>query len=278
MSVKQAVIADAGVSSRFLPIVKTIPKSFMPIGSKPVIQILVEECFEAGIENIIIVCRKETKNIFKDYFTNIREDLESFLDNMNKSDRFDSVKELENLPHIEYIIQDPKLPYGTAAPIISAKSYLKETEPFLVLQGDDLVIAQKRDCKILVDYFNKHPEYSALMMAEEITPNRIHKYGSIKLKDNEELDYIVEKPTKEEAPSFLATYGRFLFKYDYFSYLDPKRIGKDKELWNVDALTEMAKTQKVKVIKNEGEWVTTGDPDSYLDALIKFKEFNKKNN
>ena len=65
MSVKQAVISDAGVSSRFLPIVKTIPKSFIPVGNKPIIQIIVEECLEAGLDDIIIVCRDETLEIFK---------------------------------------------------------------------------------------------------------------------------------------------------------------------------------------------------------------------
>ena len=53
--VKKAIITDAGFASRYLPITKTTPKAMLPLGNRPVMQLMVEECAEAGIEEIIIV-------------------------------------------------------------------------------------------------------------------------------------------------------------------------------------------------------------------------------
>lgn len=270
--VTQAVIVDAGVSSRFLPVVKTIPKSFIPLGSKPTFQYLIEEALEAGLEDIIIVCRSETMPYFEDYLNNKREDLEKFLQDMGKDSRFDPVRKVLNFPTIRLTVQDPSLPYGTAAPIISAKELLKPGEPFVMIAGDDVVIGEKRDCSILVEEFEKDSSYSGYMTTEEITIDRVHLYGMVKTKgDNgDELDHIVEKPDPRNTPSLLASYGRFLYEYEIFDYMNPRRIGKDEELWNVDALTAMAHEKKVKVIKNQGKWMTTGDPFNYLKALIAY--------
>ena len=70
MSVKKAIITDAGFASRYLPITKTIPKAMIPIGAKPVMQLCVEECADAGIEEIIIVATPNTmgRQIYDDYF------------------------------------------------------------------------------------------------------------------------------------------------------------------------------------------------------------------
>ena len=70
MSVKKAIITDAGFASRYLPITKTIPKAMIPMGAKPVMQLCVEECAEAGIEEIVIVATPNTmgRQIYDDYF------------------------------------------------------------------------------------------------------------------------------------------------------------------------------------------------------------------
>lgn len=270
MKVKQAIISDAGVSSRFLPLVKTVPKSFVPIGGKPNIQLLVEELIEAGIEKIILVTRPDTKSYFEDYFKNKREDLKEFLSKMNKPERYDSINEILQYPEIQIVTQSPDLPYGTATPIIIAKDYLNQGEPFIVMQGDDIVFAPKKDAQLLIEEFEKDCKYAAYMTAEEVTKDRIHLYGSIKFKEgtNDELDYIVEKANPDEAPSLLASYGRFLYTWKIFDYMHLERFGKDNEVWNVDALTAMAKEFPVKVIPNNGRWFTTGDPKNYLKTLI----------
>ena len=61
----KAIITDAGFASRFLPITKTIPKAMLPLGNRPIMQLVVEECIAAGITEIIIVATPEGKPIYK---------------------------------------------------------------------------------------------------------------------------------------------------------------------------------------------------------------------
>ena len=118
---KKAVITDAGFASRFLPITKTIPKGMLPIGNRPVIQLVIEECLSAGIEEIILVVTPEGKNIYEDYFNNPAEKAKAQLYSQGKQDRFASVEKVLNFPKITIITQDPSLPYGNGSPIASAK-------------------------------------------------------------------------------------------------------------------------------------------------------------
>lgn len=270
--VRQAIISDAGVSSRFLPIVKTIPKGMIPIGNKPAMQLQVEECMEAGVEKIIIVCRRDTIDIYNDYFFNHREDLEEFLTGMGKADRFRPVSKLFELPHIEFVLQTENLPYGTAAPLISSKDSLIQGEPFFFLQGDDLVLADKKDCEILNEEYEKDAHYAAYMMVQDVDMDKATPGGMVKFKDGtkDELDFIVEKPKKEDAPSNYLSYGRFLYTWNIWDYMDPKNTGLDGEFWNVDALTALAKDRPVKVVVNQGNWVTNGDPKQWLKAQLLF--------
>ena len=144
MPVKKAIITDAGFASRFLPITKTIPKAMIPIGAKPVMQLCVEECAAAGIEEIIIVVAPNTKSkeIYEDYFHGQSENVKALLDKQGKSDRFEPVKEILNFPKITIIEQDSSLPYGNGSPIVSAKEYVKDEEAFVVLYSDDLILGE----------------------------------------------------------------------------------------------------------------------------------------
>ena len=113
----KAVITDAGFASRFLPITKTIPKAMLPLGPKPIMQYVVEECVAGGIKEIIIVATHEGKPIYEDYFNNPCEKIYKQLASQNKLDRFESVREVLDLADITVIEQDPELPYGNGSPI-----------------------------------------------------------------------------------------------------------------------------------------------------------------
>ena len=100
MAIKKAIITDAGFASRYLPITKTIPKAMIPIGAKPVMQLCVEECVDAGIEEIIIVATPGTKSreIYEDYFHNKADNVKKLLDKQGKSSRFEPVQEILDFP------------------------------------------------------------------------------------------------------------------------------------------------------------------------------------
>ena len=121
----KAIITDAGFASRYLPITKTIPKAMIPIGAKPVMQLCVEECVEAGIDEIIIVATPNTKakEIYDDYFHGESDNVKALLEKQGKIERFAPVEELLKFPKITVIEQDSSLPYGNGSPIVSAKDY-----------------------------------------------------------------------------------------------------------------------------------------------------------
>ncbi|MBQ1372912.1 NTP transferase domain-containing protein [Candidatus Saccharibacteria bacterium] len=268
----KAVITDAGFASRFLPITKTIPKAMLPLGPKPIMQYVVEECVAGGINDIIIVATPEGKPIYEDYFTNPCEKIYKQLESQGKLDRFESVRNVLSIANVTIIEQDPSLPYGNGSPIASAKPYLNDDEAFLALYSDDMIFG-KGDVATLMEAFEKNPDAKAIIAAQEMPQEVWNKYGMIALKDESKmtLSHIVEKPARpEDSPSNLTSYGRYLLTPEVFAHLVPGNTGLDDELWTVDAITKLAKSGDVIVAKSDGRWLTTGDPKNYYEAYQEF--------
>ena len=268
----KAIITDAGFASRYLPITKTIPKAMIPIGAKPVMQLCVEECAEAGIDEIIIVATPNTKSkeIYDDYFHNPSENVKALLDKQGKSERFESVEKVLNFPKITVIEQDPNLPYGNGSPIVSAKEFVENDEAFVVLYSDDLILGEG-DVKTLIEKYKEHPEAKAVIATQEMPEETWSKFGMVALKDNGTLSHIVEKPkTPDLSPSNLTSYGRYLLTPEVFEYLVPENTGLDDELWTVDAITKLAEHGDVVVAHSKGKWITTGDPKNYFMAHLEY--------
>lgn len=271
-TVKKAIITDAGFASRYLPITKTIPKAMVPIGAKPAMQLCVEECVAAGIEEIIIVATPDTmaKDIYDNYFHDKAENVEKLLTKQGKSERFEPVKEVLGFPKITVIEQDRELPYGNGSPIVSAKDFVKDEDAFVVLYSDDLIFGNS-DVKTLIDAYAENEEAKAVIAAQEMPEEVWKKYGMIALKDNGTLSHIVEKPkTPDLSPSNLTSYGRYLLTPEVFDYLVPTNTGLDGELWTVDAITKLAENGDVIVAKSNGKWMTTGDPKNYFMTLLEY--------
>jgi len=271
-TVKKAIITDAGFASRYLPITKTIPKAMVPIGAKPAMQLCVEECVEAGIEEIIIVATPDTmaKDIYDNYFHDEAKNVEALLEKQGKMDRFEPVKAVLNFPKITVIEQDKSLPYGNGSPIVSAREFVQDEDAFVVLYSDDLIFGNS-DVKTLIETYAENDEAKAVIAAQEMPEEVWEKYGMVALKENGTLSHIVEKPkSKELSPSNLASYGRYLLTPEVFDYLVPSNTGLDGELWTVDAITKLAEHGDVLVAKSNGKWMTTGDPKNYFLTLLEY--------
>ncbi|MBR3324184.1 NTP transferase domain-containing protein [Candidatus Saccharibacteria bacterium] len=271
-TVKKAIITDAGFASRYLPITKTIPKAMVPIGAKPAMQLCVEECVAAGIEEIIIVATPNTmaKEIYDNYFHDPATNVQNLLEKQGKSERFEPVKEVLNFPKITVIEQDANLPYGNGSPIVSAKEYVKDEEAFVVLYSDDLIFGNS-DVKTLIETYQKNEDAKAVIAVTEMPESVWNKYGMVALKENGTLSHIVEKPkTPDLSPSNLTSYGRYLLTPEVFEYLVPSNTGLDGELWTVDAITRLTEIGDVLVARSNGTWMTTGDPKNYFMTLLKY--------
>ena len=221
----KAIITDAGFASRYLPITKTIPKAMLPLGNRPIMQLVVEECVDAGITEIIIVATPDGKHIYEDYFHNNVPKIEAQLHAQGKDDRFEPVKKVLNFPKITIIEQDQSLPYGNGSPVASAKEFINDDEAFIVAYSDDVVFGQGA-VKDLIEAHNIHPDAAAIIAGQPVAHEEIKKYASISM-DGEKLVGLVEKPNPEDAPSDLASYGRYLLTPEIFEHLDPKNTGLD---------------------------------------------------
>jgi UTP--glucose-1-phosphate uridylyltransferase len=274
--VRKAVLTDAGYATRFLPITKTIPKSMLPILDKPIIHYIVEECMQAGITEVIVVATEEGKSMINDYFNNTVEHIYKQLIKQNKESRLKKISDVFTLPNVVVITQDRHLPYGNGTPMLSAKTYIGD-EPFIYIYTDDLILGES-GVKDLVEAFEENNgEHSVIGVADRPEMD-LSLYGIAKLKRKTSfLDYIVEKPKKGKAPSSLISMGRYLFTPHIFKHIKPteENLGKDNELWTADAVDRLNKEKPVVVKVLSGEWVTTGDPDSYLETCNKVASMQK---
>lgn len=269
--ITKAIITAAGFGSRFLPITKTFPKEMLPIIDKPIIQYLVEECAEAGIEEVIIVASPAEVTKFEDYFYGSATNIRTLMIRQGKLDRWEKVEQVFKLPKITIMPQDERLPYGNGRPVLSAKDLVEHDEAFVVLWGDDMVLSEVSAVKQIVDFYNENP-CDGVLAVQEVPDSEIDRYGMVKLKEGttDEVESVIEKPEKDKAPSNLASYGRYVLTPKIFEYLSAGTTGLDDELWLQDANHQVAKHGTVRVKVVDGEWMTTGDPLRYMKAHIQF--------
>jgi UTP--glucose-1-phosphate uridylyltransferase len=205
-TVRKAVIAAAGFGTRFLPQTKAMPKEMLPIVDKPIIQYIVENLVEAGIEDIIIVSGYSKRPI-EDHFDSPNKDLISNL-------------EAGGASKAHYIRQ--KGPYGTATPIMCAAPMIGD-EPFIFTYADDLIVSKPNAFKQMIDLYNELD--GGILPCLKITDDEdFERYGIVggkELRDGViKAEQILEKPGKKDAPSDLASVGGFLLTPDVFEYLD----------------------------------------------------------
>lgn len=266
MRIKKAIVAVAGSGTRLLPATKSMPKEMLPIVDKPIIQLVVEELIEAGIEDIIFVTRWDKKPL-EDHFDHSQA-LEDDLRKNGKVELADKIENIAEMANFVYVRQ--KGPYGNGTPVLSAAS-LVDNEPFVFVWGDDLVKSKVSFTKQMVDDYEKNG--NLMIGVQEMPKEVLNRYGIVKLKEGTmEIEDIIEKPSIEEAPSCMADFGRMILNQDFINILKDTALGKGNELWVVDAIKKYVKNGGKFMAKKieDGEWLTTGDPLNYLKATLAY--------
>jgi len=266
MKIRKGVIAVAGFGTRFLPATKAMPKEMLPIIDKPIVQYIVEEMVEAGIEQIIFVTSWD-KRALEDHF-DFRSDLEIDLKSQEKYDRLKKIEGIPTMANFVYIRQ--KGPKGNGTPCMNVKDLIGD-EPFIYAFGDDLVLSEKSFTKQLIDRYEQG-DVSCVLGAQEVPDSEVHKYGIFDVDEKNAVSRIIEKPAKEDAPSNMAGFGRYLLDPAIFEVLESLETGKDNELWLMDAVQQLIEQGKHVVAQpvDGGRWLTTGDPLNYLKATVEF--------
>lgn len=274
MKIRKAVIGVAGYGTRFLPATKVVPKELLPIVDKPVVQYLVEEVVRSGIEDIILVVRSGSQAI-ADHFDSSRA-LEVHLEEQRKQTYLRIIQEIPRMANFAVVRQTGALPYGNGSPILAAKNYLNEGEPFVYLFGDDLVLSQVPCVKQLLQVYSEH-EPDAVIAFQEVPGEEIRRYAAAKLKhqgEPKEIESLVEKPKPEQAASNLAQLGRFILPWRVIEILEELRVGLDpsqgQELYLTFANDRLCREGRVLAHVIEGDWLTTGDPLRFLKANVEY--------
>lgn len=269
MKIRKAIIPVAGKGTRFLPATKEIPKEIIPIINVPMIHYVVQEAVESGIEQIIFVT-SSGKYAVEDYFDRNQE-LEAFLERNNKLKELELIKKIGSMVSVTSVRQKEQLGLGHA--VLMAKDLVGD-EPFAILLGDDIVINDSNPAtKQLMDVSSKN-DNAPVIGVMEVPKNETHKYGIVKgdMIDEKTLRMtsMVEKPKPEDAPSNLATPGRYILTPEIFSILETIPRGAGNEYQLTDAINILCQRKKVFAHKFVGERFDTGSINGYLDATIDF--------
>ena len=220
--VKKAVIAAAGYGTRFLPQTKAMPKEMLPIIDKPVIQHIVEELIDAGIEDIVIVTG-DHKRAVEDHFDAPSEALAQLLKEDGKLELLDEVERIANLANFAYVRQ--KGPSGNATPLLNAARLLGD-DPFIYTFGDDFIKATPGRFRQMVEVSERAGlgVLSCIRATHDDDYDRYGFVGGIELEDGLiKIDSIVEKPGKAAAPSDLASVSSYVFTTAMLDELEAQR-------------------------------------------------------
>ncbi|GAA3018301.1 UTP--glucose-1-phosphate uridylyltransferase GalU [Microbacterium dextranolyticum] len=262
----KAVIPAAGLGTRFLPATKAMPKEMLPVVDKPAIQYVVEEAVSAGIDDVLIILGRNKNNI-SNHFDSVPE-LESNLTTKGDLDKLRRVQASTEMADIHFVRQGE--PKGLGHAVLRARHHVGD-HTFAVLLGDDLI--DERD--VLLEKMIAENERTGLSVVAlmEVDPEHIHLYGVAAVESTDDPDVVritglVEKPTKEDAPSNYAVIGRYLLTPGVFDVLEHTAPGRGGEIQLTDALEELAVTDGVLGVVFRGRRYDTGDKVEYIKAIV----------
>jgi UTP--glucose-1-phosphate uridylyltransferase len=268
--ITKAVIPAAGLGTRFLPATKAMPKEMLPVVDKPAIQYVVEEAVHAGLTDVLMITGRN-KNALENHFDRVAE-LEATLERKGDTAKLETVNESTDLADMHYVRQGDPLGLGHA--VLRAKMHVGRAA-FAVLLGDDIIDARDELLgRMLVEQGKRDASIIALL---EVDPENIHLYGAAEVEPTDDPDVVrvtglVEKPSRDTAPSNYAVIGRYVLKPEVFDVLEHTQPGKGGEIQLTDALMEMAGdvegTGGVYGVVFRGRRYDTGDKLDYIKAVI----------
>jgi len=275
--IRKAVIPAAGFGTRFLPQTKAMPKEMLPIVDKPVIQYVVEELVDAGIEDIILVTGAN-KRAIEDHFDRPSSDLVENLrlGGEKKKVYIEELNRISDMANFIYVRQ--KGPYGNATPIKSVRHLLEE-ESFLAFWGDEFTIASPSRAKQMLDVYNEYggTVLGGIRLAKDEDYTR---YGYVQGKEIEDgvwrVDRLIEKPGKDRAPSDLAIVANYLLTPDIFPILDKQESGTGGEFYLAEAIDRLAKEEPVYALEvKDAHYYDTGNKIEYMKTVVELALLHK---
>lgn len=274
--IRKAVFPVAGLGTRFLPATKSVPKEMLTVVDRPVLQHVVEEAREAGIEHCIFVTGRN-KAVIEDYFDAAYE-LEDILLKRGKKKEWEAlVAELPEPGSMSFTRQQSPLGLGHA--VWCARDIVGD-EPFAVVLPDMLTMpsdpSKPRCLAQCIEAYEKHG--GNVIAVEEVAPEETHKYGVVSVGKNYgpafEITGMVEKPPQGSAPSNLIISGRYVLSPEIFDILEKVEKGSGGEIQLTDGMRALAKTQPFHGVRFNGTTYDCGSRLGFLTANVAFAAAN----
>jgi UTP--glucose-1-phosphate uridylyltransferase len=268
--IRKAILPVAGLGTRFLPATKAMPKEMLPVVDRPLIQHVVDEARQAGIEHFIFVTGRN-KAVIEDHFDRQFE-LEYTLTERNRRTELDLLeRDLPGAGQTSFTRQQQPLGLGHA---VWCAREIVGGEPFALLLPDVLVQAKQSCLAQMLDAYRQLPSNANVIAVEEVPMERVHMYGVVgagkALGSAFEITEMVEKPQREQAPSNLTITGRYILQADIFSILADQTRGAGGEIQLTDAMIRLARKQPFYGLKFEGRSFDCGSKTGFLAANIAY--------
>ena len=266
MKIKKAIFPVGGLGTRFLPATKSMPKEMLPIVDKPLIQYAVEEAANAGIEQFIFVTSRG-KSAIENHFDHSFE-LENNLLSQGKNETLKTAQEMLKIPgSFAYVRQQEPAGLGHA---VWCARHLIGNEPVAVILADDLIEGSKTIGEMIKNYTTGN-----MLAVMEVDKADISSYGVItpgKILNNSNIEILnlVEKPSKETAPSNLAVVGRYILEPAIFDVLEKQNRGASDEIQLTDAIASRIGKSVCTGYKFSEERFDCGSKLGFIKANIKF--------
>jgi UTP--glucose-1-phosphate uridylyltransferase len=268
--VRKAVFPVAGLGTRFLPATKAMPKEMLTVVDRPLIQHVVDEAMEAGIEHFIFVTGRN-KSVIEDHFDRQFE-LEQVLAARGKTSELEVLNnDLPGPGSTSFTRQQEPLGLGHA---VWCARELVGNEPFALLLPDVLVQSPGKGC--LAQMLDAYGEHGGNIVAVEPVPDdQAKNYGVVSVGGEVDgpilpIDGMVEKPKPGTAPSNLTILGRYILQPEIFDLLSAQEKGAGGEIQLTDAMLSLLKRQPFYALKYEGRTFDCGSKVGFLTANVAY--------
>lgn len=265
--VRKAVIPAAGLGIRFLPATKAQPKEMLPIIDTPVIQYVVQEAIDSGIDDILIISGKG-KRAIEDHFDRNFE-LEEQLGRLRDEMLYNEVRRISEMANIHFIRQKELNGLGDA--ILCARLHTGD-EPFAVLLGDTIIDSVIPATQQLMDIYEQYRQ--TIIGVERVPKALVNRYGIVathKVSDAmAEVTGLMEKPTIEESPSNLAIVGRYILTPGVYAAIENTPRGRNNEVQLTDAFRILLGSENIYSYMIEGVRYDIGSKLDYLKTMVEY--------
>ncbi len=278
--IRKAVIPAAGLGTRMLPLTKTQPKEMLPLADKPCIQYIVEELACVGVEQVLIITGAKKRSI-EDHF-DVDNELNQKLVSSGQKDLLERLEFLHM--NIQFFYTRQSNPLGLGDAIYHAKNFVNN-EPFIIALGDSVIRSYENEplLKRMIKQFEKDTG-SVVLGTRRVPEDHVHRYGIVKPRREIargiiEIEDVVEKPSKQTAPSNLAFAARYIMPPGIMEALERTAPGKGGEIQLTDAIRLMLKegTKGYSVCLTDKEKrYDIGNMASYYEAFLDFALADKK--